>query len=408
MAKRTSRTLRETCPGDNYAMTVTEPRPDSVLEEPAQGEQRVSPLELFFDLVFVFALTQVTTFVSSDPNWTRLLEGMAILAVLWWAWESYAWLQNTAATDEGAIRVVLLSAMGAMLIVSLAVPRAFGEDGLIFGIAYFAVRMLHIGAYILVSRGDPALRAVVWRLASTIFPAAALLVVAGALDGTPRALCWIAALAVDYGGLVARGVEGWRVHPGHFAERHGLIVIIALGESIVSLGVGAGGLDLTVGVIAGALLGIAVAAAMWWAYFDVVAIVAERRLWAASLHDRVLIARDSYTYLHLPMVAGVVIFAIGVKKTLAGVDEHLHGVPAVALCGGVALYLLALSTFKRRNIGSFNVPRLVAASALAALAPLALTLPALLSLGLVALVACSLIAFEVFHYAEARDRIRHA
>ena len=390
------------------AMTATEPRrTDPVLEESAEGEQRVTSLELFFDLVFVFALTQVTGFVSSDPTWTRLLEGMAILAVLWWAWESYAWLQNTAATDEGAIRVVLLSAMGAMLITSLAVPGAFGDDGLIFGIAYFAVRALHIGAYVVVTRGDPALRAVVWRLASTVAPAVTLLIVAGALDGTPRALCWIAALGVDYGGLVARGVEGWRVMPGHFAERHGLIVIIALGESIVSLGVGAGGLDLTVGVIAGALLGVAVAAAMWWAYFDVVAIVAERRLRGASMRDRVLIARDSYTYLHLPMVAGVIVFAIGEKKTLAGVDEHLHSVPAVALCGGVALYLLALSAFKRRNVGSFNVPRLVAAAALAALAPLALVLPALLSLGLVALVACGLITFEVFHYAEARDRIRH-
>ena len=132
-------------------MAATEPRPaDAVFEEPVEAEQRVTPLELFFDLVFVFALTQVTGFVSSDPTWTRLVEGMAILAALWWAWESYAWLQNTAASDEGAMRVVLLSAMGAMLIASLAVPRAFGDDGLIFGIAYFAVRALHIGAYVIV------------------------------------------------------------------------------------------------------------------------------------------------------------------------------------------------------------------------------------------------------------------
>jgi low temperature requirement protein LtrA len=388
--------------------TTAPPQAETVPQAPPAGEQRVTPLELFFDLVFVFAITQVTGFVSNDPSWTRFVEGMAILAALWFVWEAYAWLQNTAASDEGAMRVVMLAAMGAMLIASLAVPNAFGDDGLIFGLAYFAVRALHIGAYLVVSRDDPVLRAAVVRLASTILPAATLLVVAGALDGTPRALCWIAALAIDYGGLAVRGVEGWRVEPGHFAERHGLIVIIALGESIVALGVGAGHLELTVGVIAGALLGIAAAAAMWWAYFDVVAIVAERRLRAASLHDRVLIARDSYTYLHLPMVAGVIVFAIGVKKTLAGVDDQLGAVPAVALCGGVALYLLALSAFKRRNIGSFNVPRLVAASALVALAPLALILPALLSLALVALVACALIGFEVFHYAEARDRIRHA
>jgi low temperature requirement protein LtrA len=390
-------------------VTTTAPPPaEAAPEAPPADEQRVTPLELFFDLVFVFAITQVTGFVSTDATWTRFVEGIAILAALWFVWEAYAWLQNTAASDEGAMRVVLLAAMGAVLIASLAVPNAFGDDGLIFGVAYFAVRALHIGAYLIISSGDPALRAVVLRLATTFMPAAALLVLAGALDGTPRAVCWIAAITIDYGGLLVRGVEGWRVEPGHFAERHGLIVIIALGESIVALGVAAGHLELTIGVIAGALFGMAVAAAMWWAYFDVVAIVAERRLRQASLHDRVLIARDSYTYLHLPMVAGVIFFAIGVKKTLPGVGDALDAVPAVALCGGVALYLLALSAFKRRNVGSFNVPRLVAAAALAMLAPLALVLPALLSLALVASISCALIAFEVFRYAEARDRIRHA
>src|SRR5256885_8615123 len=164
-------------------------------------EQEVTPLELFFDLVFVFAITQVSGFVSDDATWTHLLEGLAVLAVLWWAWVSYAWLGNTAASDEGAIRVVLLAAMGAMLIVSLAVPGAFGEDGLIFGIAYLAVRLLHLGAYALLAREDPSLQGLVGRLASSAIPGALLLVVAGALDGTPRALCWVAALTVDYGGV---------------------------------------------------------------------------------------------------------------------------------------------------------------------------------------------------------------
>src|SRR4051812_20532637 len=152
-------------------------------------EQEVTPLELFFDLVFVFAITQVSGFVSADATWTHLIEGLAILAVLWWAWVSYAWLGNTAASDEGAIRVVLLTAMGTMLIVSLAVPGAFGDDGLIFGVAYMAVRLLHLGAYAILARQDEALRGLVGRLASSAVPGAALLVVAGALDGTPRAIC---------------------------------------------------------------------------------------------------------------------------------------------------------------------------------------------------------------------------
>jgi len=380
---------------------------ERVGEERVETEQRVMPLELFFDLVLVFAITQVTGFISHDPTWTRLFEGLAILAVLWFAWESFVWLANSAASDEGAVRVVLLSTMGALLIASLAVPQAFAGDALVFGIAYFVVRALHIGAYVIVSREDPQLRRVVLRLATTILPAAALLVVAGVVDDTARTLCWIGALTIDYGGLMARGVEGWRVEASHFAERHGLIIIIALGESIVSLGVGAGGLELDVGLVAAALLGIAVAGAMWWAYFDFVALVAEGRLRAAPPDERVRIARDSYTYMHLPMVAGVVLFALGVKKTLAHVDEHLDTVPAVALCGGVALYLLALSGFKRRNIGSFNIPRLVAASALAVLAPIATTVPALLAVGLVAAVSAGLVAYEFVRYAEARDRIRH-
>jgi low temperature requirement protein LtrA len=381
---------------------------DRVGEPRVVADPRVTPLELFFDLVFVFAITQVTGFVAHEPTWTGLAEGLAILAALWFAWESYVWLANSAASDEGAVRVVLLAAMGAILIASLAVPHAFGADGVLFGVAYLATRAMHLVAYTIVAREDPELRRLVGRLASTMLPAAALLVVAGALDGTAQALCWIAALAIDYGGLVARGVEGWRVAPGHFSERHGLIIIIALGESIVSIGVGASGLDLGAGIVAGAVFGIAVSAAMWWAYFDFVALIAERRLRSAPWREQVRIARDSYNYLHLPMVAGIVLFAFGVKKTLAHVEDDLDAVAAVALCGGAALYFLALSAFKRRNIGSFNVPRLAAAAVLIALVPVATAIPGLLAVACVAVVSCGLVAFETVHYAAARERARHA
>jgi low temperature requirement protein LtrA len=371
------------------------------------GEQEVTPLELFFDLVFVFAITQVSGFLSAQPSWTRFVQALALLAVLWFAWAGYAWLGNTTATDEGLIRIVLLAAAAATLVASLAVPRAFGRDGLIFGVAYFVVRALHIAAYLAVSREDAQLRGVVTRLASTILPAAVVLVVAGALHGAARDACWALALAIDYGGLAFRGVEGWRVEPKHFAERHGLIIIIALGESIVSLGLGASQLALSARVITGSLLGIAVAAALWWAYFDVVAMVAERRLRAAEPAAQVEMARDSYTYMHLPMVTGIVLFAVGVRRTLEGVDHRLHAVTAVALCGGVGLFFLAMSGFRRRNIGGWNRPRLVTCAALVALAPIALTLPSLVALALVALVAVGDIAYEVNRYAEARQRIRH-
>jgi low temperature requirement protein LtrA len=371
-------------------------------------EQQVTPLELFFDLVLVFAITQVTGFISVHPTWLGVFEGLAILAALWWAWVSYAWLSNSAGSDEGAARVVLLAAMGALLITSLAVPEAFGADALAFGIAYLGVRLLHLGSYLVVARGNPELHGVILRLAVTIVPASLLLVLAGLLDGIPRGVCWALALAIDYGGLAVRGVEGWRVEPAHFAERHGLIIIIALGESIVALGVGAQGLALGAEVLASALLGIAIAGALWWAYFDVAAIVAERRFKAMERDAQVRMARDSYTYLHLPMVAGIIVFAVGVKKTLPHVEQHLHAVGAFALCGGVALYLLALSAFKRRNVGSWNVRRLLAAALLIAFWPLATQIDALFALVVVTIIACGLIAWEATTLAAARDRVRHA
>jgi low temperature requirement protein LtrA len=357
--------------------------------------------------VFVFAITQVTGFIAEHPTWTRMAEALAILATLWWAWVSYAWLGNTAGSDDGAMRVVLLGAMGPLLVLSLAVPGAFGGDGLIFGVAYLAVRALHLTGYAVLARGDPQLRRVVARLATTVVPASLLLVLAGALDGPPRALCWIAALAVDYGGLALRGTEGWRVEPEHFAERHAGIVIIALGESIVSLGVGASHVALGTGVIIAALLGMVAAAALWWAYFDVVALAGARKLRALPAAAQTRIARDSYTYLHLPMVAGIVLFALGVKQSLTAESQELAGVVAVSLCGGVALYLVALSAFKWRNYGSFNRPRLVAAALLIALAPVATAIPALAALALVAAATAALATFEALHYAVARKRIRH-
>jgi low temperature requirement protein LtrA len=381
---------------------------NELLEAPLGREQRVTALELFFDLVFVFAITQVAGFLYRDPGWLRLLGALAILMVLWFAWTGYAWLGNTAGTDEGAIRVVLLAAMVPLIFASLAVPHAFGQDALLFGVAYFLVRALHILAYGVLARGNRLLRAAVFRLARTILPAAGVLVLAGLVPGPARAVCWIVALVVDYGGLLLSSVEGWRVEPSHFAERHGLIIIIALGESIVALGVGAARLGLSGEVLLGVALGLGIAACLWWAYFDVVAAVAERKLREARAEARARIARDSYSYLHLPMVAGIVLFAFGAKTTLANAHGHLHAVAAVGLCGGVALYLLALSAFKRRNIGSFNNPRLAAAAALILLIPLTTVLPALLSLGLVTVVSCALISYEVVRYAEARNRIRHS
>jgi low temperature requirement protein LtrA len=374
----------------------------------AEGEERVSPLELFFDLVFVFAITQVTGLVSRNPTWTGVAQGVIVLALLWWAWTAYAWLTGTVDPENGVIRLAIFGAMGTMLIASLAVPHAFGDDAVLFVAAYVAVRLAHIVLYVLVGRGDRELLGAIARLGYGAAPAAVLLFVGALVGGDAQIAIWAVAIVVDALGAVIGGARGWHLAAGHFAERHGLVVLIALGESVVALGAGTLGIPLDAGIVAAALLGLAVACAMWWAYFDVVAIAAERRLRRAEGSEALAIARDSYSYLHLPMVTGIIFFSVGVKKTLAHVGDPLHTVPAVALCGGVALYLLAHVAFRLRNMHTWSVRRVVCAGILIALIPLAVSLPALVTLALVAGISAGLIAYEAIRYAEARERLRRA
>jgi low temperature requirement protein LtrA len=373
-----------------------------------QHEQRVTPLELFFDLVFVFAITQVTGMLAADPTWQGLGRGMLVLGALWWAWAAYAWLTNTTNADEGIVRLAMLAAMGAMLLVSLAVPEAFGEHGVLFGVAYLLVRLLHVALYVLAGRGDRDLLRAVLSFTPTVIVGSGLIVLAGFLDGAPQVMLWVLALTLDYlGPLVSRG-RGWRLSPAHFAERHGLIVIIALGESIVALGVGAAEEPLGVGLVSASLLAVGAIAALWWAYFDVVAIVAQRRLSEARGAARATLARDSYSYLHLPMIAGIVLFALGLKTTFAHLDDPLDTVPAVGLFGGLALYLLAHVVFRWRNVRSVSRRRLVAAAVLLALVPAAGSMSALAALAGAAAVCVGLVAYEAVRFREERWQVRHA
>src|SRR3954470_226505 len=333
-----------------------------------EGYERVTPLELFFDLVFVFAITQVTGLLAAQPTWGGLGRGLLMLALLWWAWEGYAWLTGEVDPEKDTPRLVIFAAMAAMLVASLSVPHAFGHDGVAFAAAYVAVRGLHLVLY-RIGTADPGVRDAVTRLVPSVSLTCALIVAGAIFDGAREAL-WAAAIVVDYGGLIAAGLRGWHVHPGHFAERHALIVIVALGESIVSIGVGAAGLDVTGALVVAAVAAMAVAFAMWWAYFDVVARVAERRFRERTGIEQARVARDSYTLLHLPMVSGIVLVALGIKKVMPHLHEPLATVPAVALCGGVALYLAAHVAFRLRNVGTLNRQRCVAAAlALAAVAP---------------------------------------
>jgi len=327
--------------------------------------------------------------------------------VLWWAWAAYAWLTNTINPEEGAVRIAMFAAMGAMLIASLAVPDVFGDDAFLFACAYAFVRIAHLVLYAIAGRGDRDLLAAVARLGVGTAAGVGLLFVAAALDGPVQVAVWALALGLDLLGPYIGGGKGWHLSAGHFAERHALIVIIALGETIVALGLAASH-DVDAGAVVAGLLGFAIAAALWWLYFDVVSIVAERRLRETTGNAQLAMARDSYSYLHLPMVAGIILFAVGVKKTLEHVGDPLELVPAVALCGGIALYLLAHILFRLRNVGSLNRQRLVVCAALLALIPLGVEVAALVTLALTAALCVGLIAYEAIRFADARDRVRHA
>jgi low temperature requirement protein LtrA len=369
--------------------------------------ERVTPLELFFDLVFVLALTQCTALMAAAPTWSGLAKGLAVLAVLWWAWVGYAWLTSVVDPEEGTVRIAMFGAMAAFLVVALAVPHAFDDAALLFAVAYAAVRIAQLVLFAVASRDDPDLRHSVATLAASSALGVGLLLAASAADGALQGAIWGLALLLDMGGPYLFGVEGWRLAPSHFAERHGLIMIIALGESIVAIGVGVSG-EIDGGIVAAAALGTVVAAALWWLYFDVVALVAERRLVeAAPGREQNAMARDSYSYLHFPMVAGVVLVALGLKKTLGHVGDPLELVAAAALLGGIAVYLLAHVAFRLRNVHSVNRQRLLCALLLVALVPLAVRLPALGTLGIAAGLLAVLIAYESIRFAEARDRIRH-
>ena len=370
-------------------------------------EERVTALELFFDLVFVLALTQCTALMAATPTWEGLVQALFVLAVLWWSWGGYAWLTSVVDPEEGTVRIAIFAAMAAFLVAALAVPDAFGDDALVFACAYGIVRVAHIWLFTIASRDDPGLRRSVTGLAGSTAVGVSLLVAASSTDGVAQGALWAIAITFDVGVPFLFFAEGWRLMPSHFAERYGLIVIIALGESIVAIGVGAKEI-VDGGVIAAAVLGVALAAALWWLYFDVIVWLGEKRLSRASPgREQNELARDSYSIIHFPIVAGIVLAAFGLKKTLEHVGDPLDSVPAAALVGGVAVYLLGHVAFRWRQVHSLSRQRSLAAVGTVLLYPVALTVPALVTLALVLVLLCVLIVYEVNRFAEARERVRH-
>jgi low temperature requirement protein LtrA len=377
-----------------------------VSELRAEGEQRVTPLELFFDLVFAFGFTQVTTVLSDDPTWRGLEHGLLILAALWWAWAAYAWLTNTVDPGVGAVSGAMLISMAAMFVAALAVPEAFGRHGVVFGVAFLIVNVMYLTIFALSAPGDEALLGAILRNAPWSLTGAALILAAGFVHGSLRPMLWLIALAIGLFGPLLVGITGWRVQPAHFIERHGLIVIIAIGESLIAIGIGARGTELGAGVIVAAVLGLAVVTSFWLAYFDFFPARAQQMLTDRTGDERTALARDTYTYLHLPMVAGIVLFAFAMKVTLEHVSDKLATIPALALCGGPALYLFAYVALRFRVSRTFGRGRLIASIACALLVPVALVVPALVALALVAVVWVALHAYEIIWWSDARAKTR--
>jgi low temperature requirement protein LtrA len=403
--------------GTNLLGMTSSHRPPIRMEQTSE-DQRVTTLELFFDLVFVFGITQVTSLMAHDLTVHGVLRGLLVIGVLWWCWIGYAWLCNLVRADEGAVRLALLVAMAAMFVLALSIPESFHDlpGGLpgpvVIAVCYFLFRALHLVLFWIISRDDPVLRRQLVRFMPSMLGGTALLLVASQFHGGTQTALWAAALAADYGGTLLGGASGWRLRsPGHFSERFGLIVIIALGESIVAIGVGVAELPISWPVVVAAVLGLTVSVGLWWIYFDVTAIHAEHAFATAEPLRQVRLARDAYTYLHFPMIAGIVLLAVGLKKILeyAGDTEHDHltGVGLYCLYLGVAVYLLGHVVFKWVMVRVLSVARLVVAALAAAGAAATGTVPAIGQLGILAALVVALVGYEVYHYGAQREEVRH-
>jgi low temperature requirement protein LtrA len=366
-----------------------------------EREQQSTFLELFFDLVFVFAVTQLSHHLLADLTWHGLGQTALMLVVVWWAWIYTTWMGNRFDPERVEVRLVLVVLALGSLLMAAAIPHAFDEDALLFAGAYVAVQGVRNVAVVLAVRHEhPALganftRILAWGLA------AAPLWIAGALqDGTARVVLWVLAVAVDYAGpalrywtpgMGASTLDDWAIEHGHFSERFQLFVIIALGESVVVTGATASEAGLGGDVVLALVLAFAVSAALWWLYFDQVAGHARRRLEADDASE---LARDAYTYLHIPIIAGIIVSAVGDEVVIAHPHEHLALAEALAVVGGPILYLLGHLLFRRRMTGTHSRTRPPAIVALALLLPLSEVVSATLLAGAVAAILVALCVVE--------------
>jgi low temperature requirement protein LtrA len=375
-------------------------------EVQAEHARRVTPFELFFDLVFVFGLTQVTTFLADDATWHGLARTVLVLSTLWWSWAGYAWLTNTVEADQDAVLAALFLAMAAMFVAALVVPTAFGSHALLFGVAFLVVNLMHITLYALAARDDPDLLRGVLLMARSALAGAILILLAAFVSDDLKPIFWVAALVVGLFGPLLVDANAWRLQPAHFVERHSLVIIIALGESLIAVGLGTRQTSFSATVIIAALLGLTVATSFWVVYFDFFTVRFEQVLTRQRGAARIALARDAYTYLHLPMVVGIVLTAFAMRTAVAHTHHDLDAVSALALCGGSALYLSSYVAMRWRAARTLGRGRPTASIAFIALYPVAIVVPAIAALALVTATWVGLHAYEILWYREARSQAR--
>ena len=375
----------------------------------AAEEQRATSLELFYDLVFVFAITQVSHLLLEHLTWAGAGQALLVLLVVWWSWNYTTWVTNELDPESLSVRVLMIALMLATLLMAIAIPQAFGKHALLFVGSYVAIQVGR-HTFLTFAAAEPgtiererAGRILTW------FVAAGVLWIAGAfVDGPARVAFWLAALALDYGGpLVTFRVPGlprvapeaWSVGTEHFAERFGLFVILALGESIVITGATTSALDLDTARFVAFGMAFLLTAALWWLYFTSVARIAQRHLELSE--NRTLLARDAYTYLHLIIVAGVIVSAVGDELVIAHPLEVLPGDQVAAVVAGPAIYLLAHALFRLRMAGSVSWKRLGGALVCVLVGFVGVYVPALV---VAALLIAVLVAVIVSEYVAAARR----
>ena len=375
-------------------------------ETTAEEERKTSYLELFFDLVFVFAFTQVTALILEDTSPQGFARAALVLAMVWWAWSAYAWMTNAVDVENAVTRLIMFAAMVAGFFMALAVPDAFQDEAAWFAVAYFAVRVLQPALYLWGVRDEPETFRVLLRLTPWFVIAAFVALVGGFVDPDYRAWVWVASLVIDVIGTLTAARGDWHVSPSHFAERFALIVIIALGESIVAIGVGTSHLTRDATYAISVVVAFAGVAALWWAYFDFTAVAAERSLRRASGRDRSALARDIFTYFHYPLVLGVILYAVAAKKTLEHPRDPLSNAGRWALGLVIALFLVGFALMRFRVIRRVAWERLAAAAAILVIAVLLDGADAIVTLGVVIVILLFSIALETVRLREVRATLR--